>query len=51
MLGNMPQAFSHVPLINTAHNLTHRGGTPHPRLSGNAGQPGRLGGVEEAANR
>ncbi len=23
MLGNFPQAFSHVALINTAHNLTH----------------------------
>jgi GH15 family glucan-1,4-alpha-glucosidase len=34
MLGNMPQAFSHVPLINTAHNLTARGGTRHLRLSG-----------------
>jgi GH15 family glucan-1,4-alpha-glucosidase len=22
MLGNFPQAFSHVGLINTAHNLT-----------------------------
>ena len=34
MLGNMPQAFSHVPLVNTAHNLTHKGGTPHARVSG-----------------
>jgi GH15 family glucan-1,4-alpha-glucosidase len=23
MVGNFPQAFSHVALINTAHNLTH----------------------------
>jgi GH15 family glucan-1,4-alpha-glucosidase len=50
MLGNMPQAFSHVPLINTAHNLTARGGTPHPRLSGLPGQPTRSG-VEEASSR
>jgi GH15 family glucan-1,4-alpha-glucosidase len=34
MLGNMPQAFSHVPLVNTAHNLTHGGGTPHARVLG-----------------
>ena len=23
-LGNFPQAFSHLALVNTAHNLTHR---------------------------
>ena len=23
MLGNFPQAFSHVPLVNTARNLSH----------------------------
>ena len=23
LLGNFPQAFSHVSLINTAHNLSH----------------------------
>ena len=23
LLGNFPQAFSHISLINTAHNLTH----------------------------
>jgi GH15 family glucan-1,4-alpha-glucosidase len=34
MLGNFPQAFSHVPLVNTAHNLTHRGGWPHARVRG-----------------
>ncbi|MDQ3946446.1 MAG: glycoside hydrolase family 15 protein [Actinomycetota bacterium] len=26
MVGNFPQAFSHVPLVNTAHNLTSGGG-------------------------
>jgi GH15 family glucan-1,4-alpha-glucosidase len=50
LLGNMPQAFSHVPVINTAHNLTHRGGTPHPRIAGVTG-PGTQGGVEESAQR
>lgn len=34
MLGNFPQAFSHVGLINTARNLTRHGGPaedrPHP---------------------
>lgn len=29
MVGNFPQAFSHVGLINTAHNLT--GGGPAGR--------------------
>ena len=23
LLGNFPQAFSHVSLVNSAHNLTH----------------------------
>jgi len=23
MLGNFPQAFSHISLVNTAHNLSH----------------------------
>jgi GH15 family glucan-1,4-alpha-glucosidase len=30
-LGNFPQAFSHVALINTAHNLTTRLGPAHSR--------------------
>jgi len=30
LLGNFPQAFSHVGLINTAHNLSlHRGPPGH----------------------
>src|SRR5690348_5346524 len=34
LLGNFPQAFSHVGLINTAHNLTlHRGPAEH-RVNG-----------------
>jgi GH15 family glucan-1,4-alpha-glucosidase len=31
MLGNFPQAFSHVGLINTARNLTRRGGPAEDR--------------------
>lgn len=31
MLGNFPQAFSHVALINTAHNLTVARGPAHSR--------------------
>jgi GH15 family glucan-1,4-alpha-glucosidase len=27
-LGNFPQAFSHVGLVNTAFNLTNRSGQP-----------------------
>jgi GH15 family glucan-1,4-alpha-glucosidase len=50
MLGNMPQAFTHVPVINTAHNLTEHGGTPHPRISGMLGSHTRSG-IEEAASR
>jgi GH15 family glucan-1,4-alpha-glucosidase len=30
-LGNFPQAFSHVPLIETARTLSTRGGPAHPR--------------------
>ena len=31
MVGNFPQAFSHVGLINTAHNLARRGGPAEDR--------------------
>jgi GH15 family glucan-1,4-alpha-glucosidase len=34
MLGNFPQAFSHVGLINTARNLTRHGGPAEDRGSG-----------------
>jgi GH15 family glucan-1,4-alpha-glucosidase len=30
-LGNFPQAFSHLALINTAHNLTSANGPAHQR--------------------
>ena len=32
-LGNFPQAFSHVSLINTARNLANGGGPAHERPS------------------
>ena len=31
MLGNFPQAFSHVGLVNTAHNLMRPGGPAEHR--------------------
>ena len=31
LVGNVPQAFSHVSLINTAHNLSAAGGPAHRR--------------------
>jgi len=31
LVGNFPQAFSHVPLINTARNLSVEGGPSHQR--------------------
>jgi hypothetical protein len=33
-LGNFPQALSHVALINTARNLSHRGGPSEHRSGG-----------------
>ncbi|MBV8564821.1 MAG: glycoside hydrolase family 15 protein [Methylobacteriaceae bacterium] len=40
MLGNFPQAFSHVALINTAHNLTSEQ-PPAEHRSGEAKEPGK----------
>jgi len=34
LLGNFPQSFSHIALINTAHNLTHHRGPARQRASG-----------------
>jgi GH15 family glucan-1,4-alpha-glucosidase len=34
LLGNFPQAFSHVSLINTAHNLTRAHGPAAERQEG-----------------
>jgi GH15 family glucan-1,4-alpha-glucosidase len=34
LLGNFPQALSHVGLINTARNLTRAGGPAEHRQSG-----------------
>ncbi len=39
MLGNFPQAFSHVGLVNTAFNLTHRSGPIRQRSEGRAAAP------------
>jgi hypothetical protein len=38
MLGNFPQAFSHVALINTAHNLA-KSEKPAEQRSGHAREP------------
>ncbi len=35
-LGNFPQAFSHLSLINTAHSLTSRAGSVHQRSAGSS---------------
>jgi GH15 family glucan-1,4-alpha-glucosidase len=40
LVGNFPQSFSHIALINTAHNLTREHGPARQRSSG-AGPPGR----------
>jgi hypothetical protein len=41
LLGNYPQAFTHVSLINTAHNLTREGKTMpvEHRSSSSTGSP------------
>jgi GH15 family glucan-1,4-alpha-glucosidase len=35
LVGNFPQAFSHIALVNTAHNLAHPA-KPCEQRSGNA---------------
>ena len=35
-MGNFPQAFSHVALVNTAYNLTRRQGGPAERRAESA---------------
>ncbi|HKF97600.1 MAG TPA: glycoside hydrolase family 15 protein, partial [Steroidobacteraceae bacterium] len=39
LLGNFPQSFSHIALINTAHNLTRVRGPARQRASGNYSMP------------
>ena len=40
LVGNFPQAFSHMALVNTAHNLTHRD-KPSEKRGGKAAIPSR----------
>jgi GH15 family glucan-1,4-alpha-glucosidase len=40
-LGNFPQAFSHVGIINTAHNLSHREGPAEHRSEKHRSEKGR----------
>ena len=46
LLGNFPQAFSHVGLVNTAHNLSRAGGPAHHRGDGHG--RGRSGGGKDS---
>jgi GH15 family glucan-1,4-alpha-glucosidase len=39
LLGNFPQAFSHISLVNTAHNLT-RDEKPCEQRGGQQAEPG-----------
>jgi GH15 family glucan-1,4-alpha-glucosidase len=41
LTGNFPQSFSHIALINTAHNLTRDHGPARQRASGIRAVPGR----------
>ena len=43
LVGNFPQAFSHMALVNTAHNLTHRD-KPSEKRSGKKALPSKNGG-------
>jgi GH15 family glucan-1,4-alpha-glucosidase len=41
LIGNFPQAFSHVPLVNTAHNLgAGKGPSQHRAAVGRTGRDG-----------
>ena len=42
LLGNFPQSFSHIALVNTAHNLTHDRGPARQRASGKPSGRGAL---------
>ena len=43
-MGNFPQAFSHVALVNTALNLTRREGPAEERATSDAPAQGEFGG-------
>jgi GH15 family glucan-1,4-alpha-glucosidase len=45
LLGNFPQSFSHIALINTAHNLTRDRGPAHQRAAHNPPAPRRAAGA------
>jgi len=42
-VGNFPQAFSHLALINSAHNLSASGGPAHKRATGSSKTKGAIG--------
>jgi GH15 family glucan-1,4-alpha-glucosidase len=42
LVGNFPQAFSHLALINSAHNLTVAGGPAHKRAAGSSKTKGTV---------
>jgi hypothetical protein len=48
-VGNFPQAFSHVPLIDTARTLSVEDGKKYPRQRENAATPVPGGPEEEQA--
>ena len=40
LVGNFPQAFSHIALVNTAHNLSHNAQAARQRSNGEGGGGG-----------
>jgi hypothetical protein len=42
MVGNFPQAFSHIALVNAAFDLADEPHTRHPRSSQSASQAGEI---------
>jgi hypothetical protein len=49
MLGNFPQSFSHIALINTAYNLTRHHGPARQRAACSSPAPRRA--VRKRSNR
>jgi GH15 family glucan-1,4-alpha-glucosidase len=50
-LGNFPQAFSHLALINTARNLMSANGPAHQRSAGSSKTAARSFGSDQPARR